>query len=418
VKKSTNYMKWLNWGILNLAFTLTFFHRFSMSAVTDALSRDLNLSSMQLANLASMYFYAYALMLIPIGILVSKYGGKKVSLLGMISCSIGSILFGTTENIYMLYFFRTLVGIGASTVFISVMDVQTKWFESSKFTKLTGFTSLIGNIGGMCAAAPLAFLVGYMGWKSSFKLIGFVNIIVVALIWFLVKEKPKQEDIKIEEENPILNVKEILLGSKFISIVLLSFSIMGGLMSFQGLWIIPYLKDSYNITNESAASFAMIISVAGILANASIGWIEKIIGSKRKIATLSSLAFTLCLVTMVLLGKYKFIGIIAIFIMGAAGIITFVIGISIAKDLIPGSKSSLGISIVDLAAFTGTIVLNSLTGAVMDFSSSSNLSIGGYSLILFSYLIFVCGSLILFIITSGVTNRSALNLVIKEKQGR
>lgn len=400
MKNSNKYRKWLNWGILNIAFMLTFFHRFSISAVADTLATDLSLSSTQLANLASMYFYSYALMQVPFGVLASKYGGKKVSFMGMVLCATGAFLFGMTENLYILYACRILVGIGSATVFISVMDVQSQWFDSSEFTKLTGFTSLIGNIGGIAAAAPFAFLVGYIGWKSSFKLIGVITVFVLALIWFGVKENAKESDTNIEQESAEVNVKGILLSGKFISIVLLSLTAMGGLMSFQGLWIIPYIKDTYGMTNESSAVLAMLISVGIILASMFMGTIEKVIGSKNKVATLSGAIFGISLITMLLLGKYKLIAMAAMFFMGGSANVAFIIAISMAKDMLPRSKSSLGISIINVAAFTGTIVLNALTGKIKDVISISNPSTNGYSLILVSYLAFIGVAIITLMFTS------------------
>ncbi len=165
--KSYSFYKWRIWSLLTFSFVLSLFHRGAMGVISPFLATDLNATATQISNIASVTFYSYALMQIPAGLLLDRYGYQIISALGILITGIGSILLGLTPYLTLAFWGRLFVGLGTSVIFISVLKAQSIWFSPKEFTKASGLLSFIGNMGGMLATFPLALLVGWIGWRFS-----------------------------------------------------------------------------------------------------------------------------------------------------------------------------------------------------------------------------------------------------------
>ena len=175
MSKKYSSVKWSIWWILTFAFILVLFFRLSTAVITDNLSKELGFTQLQISNIASLTLYSYAIMQIPSGILIDKYGARKVSSIGMIIAGLGSILFGSMNSIYLAYI-------------------------SAKF-------SFIGNLGTVFARFPLVYLNDFIGWRNSFILIGIIGIVIGFSIYIIVKDTPKEHrfDVNIKMKKSTLD---------------------------------------------------------------------------------------------------------------------------------------------------------------------------------------------------------------------
>ncbi|NMC56604.1 MAG: MFS transporter, partial [Eubacteriaceae bacterium] len=148
VKNKAYTYRWFVFALLILAYFFVFFHRLSPAVVKINLQEAFGMTAMQYANLNSAYFYPYALMQIPVGILADTLGARKTSVIGCILMALGSIFFGLSPSFNLIIAARILVGLGASVIFLSILKIQASWFEEKEFGTLTGMTTFIGNLGG------------------------------------------------------------------------------------------------------------------------------------------------------------------------------------------------------------------------------------------------------------------------------
>lgn len=133
MRKSLDRYKWAVWATLALAFLIVFFHRYATAVVADDLTRDLGLTGSQLSLLASMYFYAYAFMQIPSGILADYVGPRRTASAGMLLAALGALIFSMSAEASWAYLGRLLVGIGVGAIFICTLKMQSTWFRASEF---------------------------------------------------------------------------------------------------------------------------------------------------------------------------------------------------------------------------------------------------------------------------------------------
>ncbi|WP_343101282.1 MFS transporter [Romboutsia sp. MSSM.1001216sp_RTP31141st1_G3_RTP31141_220114] len=265
--KNYNKTKWGIWSVLTFSFVIAYFLRLSTAVISDNLSLELGFSNIEISNIASFTLYAYALMQIPGGILLDRYGPRKVCSIGMLIGGIGSILFGFIEGIKVAYLSRVMIGAGVSVTLLSVLKFQGGWFKKEEFTSATAKFSFIGCLGGVFATFPLVFLNDIIGWRNSFILIGIIGVLCGIVIYLVVRDTPKEYGFKvdievIEEEklNLLKGLKSVFRNKATWYNSLIMFSMVGITTAFSSLWIVSYITDVYEVKKSVAAFIASFLT--------------------------------------------------------------------------------------------------------------------------------------------------------------
>ncbi len=143
--------RWLIFSILALAYFFVYFHRLSLSVVADNLMKDFDTSASTMGLLGSIYFYCYAAMQLPAGLLSDSVGPRRTVTWFLIAASAGSVLFGLASNIETAFVGRILVGFGVSMVFIPTMKILSQWYHPHEFASMAGILKAVGGAGVMAA---------------------------------------------------------------------------------------------------------------------------------------------------------------------------------------------------------------------------------------------------------------------------
>ncbi|MFN2363803.1 MAG: MFS transporter [Halarsenatibacteraceae bacterium] len=403
----------LIWFILAMGYLIGFFHRYTLGIISDILAQEMDLTAVHLGAMTSMYFYAYGFLQAPVGILSDKFGVRIVTTVGLISMGSGSIFFAFSDGMFMASTGRLLIGIGAATFFVSILKMVAVWFPPEAFTKFTGWTALMGNIGALLATTPFSILIGYLSWRQSHVLFGIITYLLAVLAWILVREKPEDKGFEPvnEVEDEERSFLEIIKGMgtlikswQFWSYFIIIFTILGGMMSLSGLWLVPYLSHIHDLSRNMAANFALLITSGSILSALLLGYVEKRLGSKIKMLKLTSGVTAVFWIYFVVIQR-GFVPLwqlaVLLFLFGTVTLFVMVTFGNV-KRLFPELKGS-AMGLINLAPFLGTIVFNFLIGWRLDatwagkvIDGSRIYTIEGYQQ---SFAIFLIFSVISFILT-------------------
>ena len=362
--------------ILCFSFLIAFFHRFSIGVLSNLLASDLDLSATQLGTLSSLYFYAYGFLQIPVGIITDKYGVRRITFAGMLFIASGAFIFALAAGPALAYTGRLLIGVGSATFFVSILRVIANWFPPESFTRLLGWTSLIGTSGALLAATPLSLLLNLLDWRLSLNLFAVISLIIAGLIWFFVRDNPAEVGLEVDygAENDSRSLREILQGMsvlvtsrQFWGYFFVAFIVFGSQMSLSGLWLVPYLTHVFRISRDLAANFVMVITFGMVAGSALLGWFEKKLGSRIRmirIAVLINLLiwFYILVIFRAVLPLWQLL--VLLFILGFSG--TFIVTtFTNIKVLFPDFKGS-ATGFINLSPFLGTIIFNFLIGWRLD----------------------------------------------------
>jgi len=182
--------RWALFAVLGLAYFFVYFHRLSLSVVADDLARDFKTTASVLGLLGSVYFYCYAAMQFPAGLLSDSVGPRKTVTFSLLLAAAGSLLFGLAPGLGAAFAGRVMVGLGVSMVFIPTMKILSQWFRAGEFAVMAGLLNAVGGAGVLAGTWLLGLLATQFGWRTSFQLIAGCTVVILVLVWLIVRDRP------------------------------------------------------------------------------------------------------------------------------------------------------------------------------------------------------------------------------------
>ncbi len=397
--------RWLLFLVLALAYFFVYFHRLALSVVADDLIKEFQTTASIMGLLGSVYFYCYAAMQFPAGLLSDSLGPRKSVTFFLIIASAGSIIFGFAPTIKMAFIGRVMVGLGVSMVFIPTMKIFSQWFRTHEFAFMTGIFNAVGGVGVLAATWLLALMTSLLGWRVSFELIGVCTFIVVALVWFVVRDRPADmgwpsiaeidhEDegtSQIPQQIPLLEgAKRVVSEKYFWPVAIWFFFDCGIFFGFGALWGGPYLMHVYGMTRAEAGTVLSMIAWGMIVGSPPLGFLsDKIMKSRKK-------PFILCTFLLVIVmaflnifpaGLSRPVLYLVFFIFSICASSVVIFGFTNIKELFPVEIAGTSTGMVNLFPFLGGAVFMPLLGRVLDAYPKT--AAGGYSLAAYKMLLLI-----------------------------
>lgn len=386
VDKVLSY-RWAVFGILAIAYFFVYFHRMSTAVVSTDLQMTFGVGTAAIALLSSAYFYAYAVMQLPSGLLTDSLGPRKtVSIFTLIAAS-GAILTGIASTFGMVIAGRLLIGIGVAMVYIPTMKILAAWYRRNEFASLSGVLLAVGNLGALSAAGPLALMSSSLGWQQVFVILGMITLVLAVLAWVVIRDCPSDmnlpsiQEIEGEETGqPVTEAKmekipmgEALrmvfgVGLKFWPLAIWFFFMYGTITVYQGLWAGQFYHD---ILGWDKATYGLVLTFIGIgmiFGCPTAGYIsDKILKSRKKVLVVGTAVFTIIwAIIWVTAGKitsaeaYMAIN----FLFGFFGGF-FIVGFAQVKELFPITIVGTSTAALNIFPFAGGAILQQLSGLML-----------------------------------------------------
>lgn len=381
-------LRWTAFVLVVLAYMLSFFQRMAPAALAGELSQAFNASAVALGGLAASYFYAYAALQIPTGVMVDVYGVRRLVAVGGVVAGIGSVVFATAETLAVATAGRAVVGLGVSVMFVAMMKLNAAWFYDRHFGAMAGFTVLLGNLGAVLSAAPLAWVLSYTSWRTVFTWLGVVSVVLGLLSWRFVRNHPGEAGLpsmrEREGEAPHPprsgrwheGLREVLRNRDTWPGFWPALGIGGTLLTFAGLWGVPFLQTAYGMTRTLAASHTALLLAGFAIGSFLTGVISDRLGRRRPVMLAGIVVYLLCwppLLTLVDMPLGVSLALFALMGVGGAG---FTLCWAMARELNRPAYAGMAINVVNTGVFLGVALLQPLVGGIMDLGWAGA-SIGG-----------------------------------------
>ncbi len=370
--------KWSIFTVLIATYILVYFHRMAPGVVAEFLMADFQTTGTRLGSLSAIYFFVYAVMQIPSGVVADTLGTRTSIVSGNLIAGTGSLVFGLAGSFEMACVGRFLVGLGVSVVFVSIMKSNSVWFRENVFGIMSGLTLLIGNLGSVMAAGPLAAVLTAFAWRTVFVGIGCMSLTLALLGHLLVRNRP--EDLNFRSPNAyaegrlthavssswLQNLKRVFLLKRLWPGFWVQFGMVGALYSFMGLWGIPYLRDVHGLGREAAADHITIMLLSFAVGSLLFGWFSDRLGRRKPLIVVSVSAYTLTwLLFMAAPWSPGGAGFVLFGVLGFFGS-GFVLTFAAAKESAHPELSGMAVSVVNTGCFLGTALMQPLFGYLAD----------------------------------------------------
>ncbi|MEA3155431.1 MAG: hypothetical protein QOK44_3020 [Betaproteobacteria bacterium] len=364
-------LRWFVFGLAVSAFWLSFFHRVAPAALAGELTRTFHVSGAALGALAATYFYVYALMQLPTGVLADTAGPRRVLAGGTLVAGIGSLLFASAESIVAAALGRTLVGLGASVAFVCVLKINANWFDERRFATATGWANVIGITGAFGATAPLAWLIAFVSWRSVFTGIGLFSLVLAVLILWKVQDAPRDGNSPARvRTTPDVHwyhaLAAVLRNRATWPGFWVNFGISGTNMSFVGLWAVPYLTHVYGMSAIAAGHHTSLILAGYASSTVLVGWLSDRMRRRRPLIVMSALLYLACWIAWLIGVPYGWTYVLAL----CMGIVVsgFSLSWACAKEVNAPGYAGMATSMANVGGFLAVGILQPLVGWVLDVS--------------------------------------------------
>jgi sugar phosphate permease len=377
--------RWLMLGIMGVIYFLACLHRISPTVIARDLVNEFGADATSLGFMASAYFYLYAAVQPPVGLLSDSIGPRRVvTIFTLISC-LGCLVFGLAPNMLVAGIGRALIGIGVGGIFVPALKIFSGWFKEKEFAGITGLFLALGNVGNLSASLPLTYLVLLLGWRFSFIGIGGVSIFFGVLAWVFLRDRPENKgwppmveplplsatrEPPIKEDLSTINRLGIILKNSGFWMITLSYFFNGGPgLSFQGLWSVPYLMDVQGYTRLQAGGVLMIMPLGFIIGSPLMGFLADRLSLGRNRILIISLSVSLaCWSVFFLSGSKPDRSLILplFFLMGFFGGGSLSLYMTMLKEFFPPFLTGTAVGLMNPAAFLAAALFQPFTGYLMD----------------------------------------------------
>ncbi len=395
--------RWLIFWILALSYVLVYFHRLCPAVVAVDMMRDLNAGGAMLGLLGSAYFYTYALMQLPAGLLSDSWGPRRTITLFFAVAFIGSLLLGLAPTVLWAIVGRALVGLGVSMLFVPTMKVLAEWFRIREFATMTGILMAMGGIGTLTAATPLALLSTWIGWRLSFVVVGIATSALAILVWLFVRDRPADLGWPSPSEQSVTSpqavglmegMKKVLAYPRFWPVAIWFFFDCAVFFSFGGLWGGPYLMQVYGLTKAQAGQILSMLAIGMIAGSPMLSVLSnRVFQGRKPVLVLSS--FVLLCLTALLAFYTDGLPIAGLYLiclgLGIFSSAVVVIGFTTTKELFPVQIAGTSTGLVNIFPFAGGAIFQPLLGYVLESHGrvGDAFTLAGYEKAFF--VLFVCG---------------------------
>jgi sugar phosphate permease len=394
--------RWLVFAVLSGGYILVYFHRLAPAVVAIDMMRDLKASGTLLGLLGSAYFYPYALMQLPAGLLADSWGPRRTITLFSLLAAAGSLILGLAPNSSVAIIGRTLVGVGVAMLFVPTMKILTEWFRPREFARMTGILLAMGGVGSLVATSPLAMLTESLGWRFAFLIITALTLALTGLVWMIVRDRPADFgwDSPVQSRQERQTIKSLLSGVStvignrhFWPLSAWFFFNTAVFFSFGGLWGGPYLQQIYGLERTEAGQVLSMLAVGLILGGPLQSWLSgRLFHQHKPVMIISSM------MTVILTGLLTFatadLSIPALYLLcllfGCFTAASVVIGFAVTRELFPARIAGTAIGLVNLFPFAGGAVFQPLLGLILERSGRIGISftLTGYQSAFF--VLFLC----------------------------
>lgn len=251
-------------------YLMSYLFRVVTAVISPELSRDLDLPPSALGLLTSVYFVAFAAMQIPAGILLDRYGPRRVEPVLLLVAALGSFAFAAADGLGGLTVARAFIGAGVAVALMAPLKGFAVWYAPQRQASLSGWVMVAGGAGALIATTPVEIALRHVGWRELFVAFGCVALAVAAAIAWRVPDLPRVADpppLAVQWQG----VRRVFGERRFWWIVPIGSVGMGTFMAIQGLWSVPWMMEVEGRTRAEAAGILLAMSVATLAGYLGLG---------------------------------------------------------------------------------------------------------------------------------------------------
>ena len=373
IKKNQKHLllAWLICSLGAVFYSYEYFLRISPSVMEGALRNHFNLSATGFGLLSAFYYYAYVPMQLPVGVLMDRFGPRRLLAIACLICVIGTFMFADTFLFGVAAIGRFLVGLGSAFAFVGVLKLATIWLPEDRLAMVAGMATALGTIGAMIGDNLLGGMVTWVGWQQTVNFTAIFGIGLIFLLWFGLRDKEvhQGEEGTIDSLKKsmidlgiIVRNKQIWINGMYGCLVYLPTTV------FAELWGIPYLRHAHGLTQSGANLCNSVLFLGFTIGAPLMGFISDKL-KRRKLPMMVG-ASGACIVMIVILyapGLNATSLSVCMFLLGLLYSVQSIV-FAVGREVSPKEAAGTAIAMTNMVVMIGAMFLQPLVGRLLDWS--------------------------------------------------
>jgi MFS family permease len=347
--------------------------RVAPSVMVEELMRDFSVGAAVLGHLSAAYFYGYAGMQIPVGLLLDRFGPRRLMTGAALVCAGGCVLFATGSTLSAVTAGRFLIGASAAFSLVGAMAVAGQWFPPARFAIFSGLAMAAGMIGGVFGQAPLRLVVEASDWRLTTLMLAAGGLTIALMAVATVRDRWRGAGGILSS---LSGLGAVLRHRQTWLIALAGLGTSAPLLGFAGLWGVPFLETAYHLPRTTAATVTSAVFVGWAIGAPLFGWFSDYIGRRRPPVIAGLLLQTLALSAVVYIPELSLGSLI-----GLCGLVGFfgsgqIVCFALARENHGPALSGTAIGFVNGMVTGAGAFFQPLVGLLLDLAWGGQTSLG------------------------------------------
>lgn len=385
------------WLLGVLSYAIAVINRTSFSALGPTAQDYFSVEATVLASFAVMQLVLYAVMQVPVGIFVQRFGPTRIIVTGAALMVVGQTCLALADSVWLVILARILVGIGDSCTFVSVLRLQAHWFPIRQLPIWTQITSQIGQAGQIVSIVPLALIVASAGWMTGFLTVAGITLAIGLFSFVFLRDSPLRRSMlaQLMQRDPLATTDTgTLVTNGFFENLAAQLRTLPKLLRVPGvrlafwvhftppfsagvfimLWGYPFLTGGAGLDRSAAASLISVSVMTSIVVGLLLGPISARFHARRVEIAVGVILAIIATWSLVVFwpGQPPFWLLSILMLVIAAGSPLSMFGFDILREHAPAKSISLATGFVNTGGFVAGIVTLFLIGFVLDVQGAGS----------------------------------------------
>jgi len=365
------------WGLGALFYVIGFYQRVAPGVMTVELMTDFGLSAVALGNLSAFYFYSYVAMQVPTGLLADHWGPRRLLTAGAAVAGLGTFLFALAPDVWWANFGRLMIGGSVAVAFVGMLKLAAHWMPPRQYALASGMALFCGVMGAVFAGVPLRLLIDAFGWRPVMMISAIVTCAVAVGIWWVVRDDPKDKgyashalvhaaDDTWIPPSVLAGIREVFRYRNTWLLYLVPGAVVGSVLTFAGLWGVPYLTTHYGMEKTMAAAVCSTLLVSWAVGGPIFGGLSDHLGHRKPLYALGCLVLLAGWSVILLQPALPVWLLVLLLILVGFFSGNMIIGFAFAKESAPTYLAGTATGVVNMGVMMGPMLLQPGVGWILD----------------------------------------------------
>jgi predicted MFS family arabinose efflux permease len=251
-----NSTAWLVWSVASIFYAYQYILRVMPSVMLSDIIHHFHIDTVLFGQFSGIYYLGYSFMHIPVGIMLDRFGPRKVMTGCILITVIGLLPIIVTDHWIYPIIGRALIGIGSSAAILGTFKIIRLTFQEQRFTRMLSLSVTIGLLGAIYGGGPLNYLYHWLGYKIVIEIFSCFGVLLAIITYCIVPNTTTTSTTSIFSD-----IKEVFTNRRVILLCLFAGFMVGPLEGFADIWGLGFFKHVYGFDSNIASSLPSIIFV-------------------------------------------------------------------------------------------------------------------------------------------------------------